>query len=220
MNIYCMLVFSWPLIFYAGMKAQEVEDIAASISCETQAPVVELKKTDNIDDLNIDALIEKYEKYEYLMNHFGILRPSYSFDRGKLLKYLAIPGGIGSFWAAILFFDDKLEKEPAWFASWLVGLIVHLSLQYGGDHYTTMAQSFHTRSSLAEIIKNWKDYTHKIPEELHPMFKLLHQFYKANGKIDLEDRLLFAMMKEIAKKYKKTAVTVRCKIAEVNKQVM
>jgi hypothetical protein len=216
-----MLGFGWLVASETGTNNQ-------ACPCEKESQSIESKKTNDFGGIDLDDLIAKYEKYQYLMNQLGLSHEKSSYGYGKFLKYVAFPAALGSFWVTIntLVNDNYdgwlklgLPREYAWSISWLTGTVTLLTFLYAGDYFENSHEAIHARLALADFLKGWEKDSTTIPEELQPMFKLLQQFCKKDGKIDLEDRLLIALVKEIAKKHTATRDQVRKCMAQVNAQV-
>lgn len=193
--------------------------------CSRAEQSLEKEKIEVFEGIDLDDLIAKYEKYQHLMEHLGLIHEKNSSGGfGKFLKYIAFPIGLGGFWVTIeaLIKDDaplNLTKEKGWFFSWAVGTLCLLSCLYAGDYFENRHEKILARRAFEEFLKDWQRDDSSIPQELHPMFKMLQQFCQKDGKINLDDRLLIALVKEIAKKHATTRDLVRKCMTEVNAKI-
>lgn len=210
----CLLGCLW-----AGLAAHEPAAVQAPGLVPDQ--VIEQKKPNASNNINIEQLIEKYKKYEQLMIKLGLLKPNQTSRIGRFLKYAAEPAGFGGFWLMInlLVHDEysgliKLDipVEHKWFVSWLTGALACIACNYAGDYFLQPAELAHSRAVLGAFVQDWEAVSSQVPEELHPMFALLYNFYRVDGVIDLDDELLVALLKEIKHKHKKSFRDVRSRI--------
>lgn len=229
MNVSNVLRFCFLVSIWFPCSA---EQSCIVVPCEKNDHGMDYRKTDNIDDIDIDQLIENYKKYEYFLAQLGLLHELKPSTIGRLLNYISVPTGLGCFWATLILLMDtddykdniivknlpSLTKEQAWVVSYLVGLGVYLLVQFSRDRYIESVDYNRTRAAFGALKKDWGRLTADIPEEMRPVLNLLQQFHKADGSIDLDDRLLSALAKEMTRKYKKTATKIRYKIARCNKR--
>lgn len=213
----CLLGIAWSVA-----NAQEIKSSAVAV-CEKHDECITQKKhdKDTIDDFDIEALIEKYNKYEAIMSQLGLAhhsqRPS---GLTKFLKYMAIPVGAACWWYAMggLIFSDR-DKVYGWPEAFAIGTLAYLASLYAVDFFEGAQEASRAKTVLPKLVKMYEEHNDTFPKDLEPVAKLLQQHVCHNGAIDLDDGLLISLVEEIVREHKVTRDEVRKCIAQVNAEV-
>ena len=203
----CTVGFGWLVT-----SAHDLSTPACQCPCEKENQSIEAKKA-NASGIDLSELVAEYEKYQVLMNQLGLSHEKSSSGFGKFLTYIACPAAFGSFWVSmfnLLGSESKFDMSDnqARIACCVIGTAVYLMFLYAGDYFQNSDQKVKTlyaKMVLAKFVKTYEEDRTLVPKELQPIAELLKQSYLSQDeKVDLEDRLLVALLSEIDRKHTAT----------------
>ena len=216
-SLICFLTIVWSVV-----SAQEVK-ASAILASEKQDGCLTQKKHEknSREDFDLDALIEKYNKYEAIMAQLGLAHHGqHPSGLGKLLRYMSVPVGLASwFYAATNLVYCDNDKPFGWAASFSIATFAYLLCLYLGDALENSQEALHAKGAAAKLVKMYEEQKDSFPEELKPVAELLQQHADQNGKFDLQDRLLTSLIDEIIREHRLTRDELHKCIDQVNAEL-